>query len=46
MTLRVLPSRVDKDPPASFYANLIAYLAETYPNATLSEKDLLSLKPL
>ena len=44
--MRKLPSRIDKDPPASFYANLLGYLAETYPAANLDPKVLSSLKPL
>ncbi len=44
--MRKLPSRIDKDPPASFYANLLGYLAETYPRASLDPMALSSLKPL
>jgi hypothetical protein len=44
--MRTLPSRVDKQPSASFFANILAYLAETYPNAKFSDEDLAKLKPI
>lgn len=44
--MKTLPSRIEKQPPASFFANILAYLAETYPNAKFTDEDLAVLKPI
>jgi hypothetical protein len=44
--MKVLKSREGKDPPATFYANLFAYLTEAYPEATVTPESLQKLKPL
>ncbi len=44
--MRVLASREGKQPPATYYAMILAYLAEAYRDSKLAPEDMQALKPL
>ncbi len=44
--MKTLTSREGKQPPATYYAMILAYLAEAYPDSKLSTEDVQALKPI